>query len=90
MFTTVKLPDDETTLYTSNKRTGTDYKIIIKKTADIYPTAECFEIERLVSMEDEEVMIKRPPREQDECQIPRKLKDKKNDFIRLLNIVFKK
>ena len=90
LFTTVRLVDDDTVLHTRNQRTGTDYKMLIKKTADIYPTADTFEIERLVSMEDEEGMIQRLPRENIEGQQPRRLKDKKNDFIRLLNIVFKK
>jgi hypothetical protein len=90
LFTTVRLPDDDTTLIAKNKRTETDYKMMIKKTADIYPTADNFQIERFISMEDEEVMIQRPPRETREGEQPRRLKDKKNDFIRLLNIVFKK
>ena len=71
-----------------NTRDGTDYKLIIKKTADIFPTAESFEINRIIPMEEEEEMMARTP--PPPGQQPRKLRDKSNDFIRLLNIVFKK
>ena len=64
--------------------------MIIKKTADIYPTQENFQIERVVSMEEEESQMQRPPTDPIEGQQPRRLKDKQNDFVRLLNIVFRK
>ncbi len=88
LFTTTKLLEEVTTITATTKRDNMEVRIIIKKTADIYPSADSFEIDRYVSMEEEEQMQNWPAPEPGAP--PRRRKDKTNDFIRLLNVVFKK
>ncbi len=61
LFTTVKLVDDETIVNAVSKRDNNPIKIIIKKTADIYPTSDNFEINQYISIGEEEKLQKRRP-----------------------------
>ena len=82
LFTTMKFVKTVTILSSVNPSDKTEYKIIIKRTADIYPSNEKFEIDTikegmsLVKIGDE--------------RTGKPKKDRSNDFIRFLNLIFKK
>jgi hypothetical protein len=82
LFTTMKFNRKITTLTSVNPSTKIEYKIIIKKTADIYPSSEKFEID--ATREGMSLV-------QIEAETARKSKkERTTDFIRFLNLIFKK
>jgi hypothetical protein len=88
LFTTMKFNRKITTLTSVNPSTKIEYKIIIKKTADIYPSSEKFEIEEMI--DDMSSMQMNEYKSVDEMARKSIRSDRTKDFIRFLNLVFKK
>lgn len=79
LFTLKELTKDEVNVKVTNKRDERAYELSIKKVADIYPTPERFLINQIA------------PNELYEVENPdRPKKDKTTDFLRFLNLIFKK
>jgi hypothetical protein len=87
LFSTSKLVDD-TTVKIIPLKNDIQCRVTFLKVAIIYPTETNLEFDRLISIEEEhKIRLSARKVEGDEPIISR---DKRNDFIRMLNIVFKK
>ena len=88
LFTTLKFDKTVTTLSSVNPFDKTAYKMIIKKTADIYPSNGKFEIDTL----QKAMSSVKIDKDQDisDHEITKNKDEITTDFIRFLNLIFKK